>query len=100
MPDRSLYIDSPTENSEGPNVKEMFKNEVRKHFINKLKRPELLNRIGDNIVAFNFIMDNKFLIQIARTKLGPLKEFLKEKGIFSLIHDSMLSVCWSNSNDE
>ena len=28
---------------------------VRQHFIDALDRPELLNRIGDNIVVFNFI---------------------------------------------
>ncbi len=29
--------------------------EVTRHFVEKLNRPELLNRFGDNIVVFNFI---------------------------------------------
>lgn len=59
-------------------VKASFVQKVREHFVSA-KRPELLNRIGDNIVPFNFIVDDEFLIQIARTKLTPLRERLKEK---------------------
>jgi len=42
-------------------------------------RPELLNRIGDNIVAFNFVRDRGFLAQIMRSKLGPLRAQLQDK---------------------
>jgi ATP-dependent Clp protease ATP-binding subunit ClpA len=56
-----------------------FKREVREHFLRRLKRPELLNRLGENIVPFNFITDEKILADIALTKLGLLKELLKDK---------------------
>jgi len=36
-------------------VKEKVLDAIRNHFIYKLHRPELLNRLGDNIVVFNFI---------------------------------------------
>ena len=42
-------------------------------------RPELLNRIGDNIVAFNFVRDRGFLAEIMRSKLGPLRAQLQDK---------------------
>lgn len=53
---------------------------VENHFINELGRPELLNRIGkSNIVPFNFIEDNEIFIQIAKSKLAPIKTFTKER---------------------
>lgn len=60
-------------------VKRQFMEKVREHFVTVAKRPELLNRIGDNIVPFNFITDEDFLIKIAQAKLRPLRERLKEK---------------------
>ncbi len=39
----------------------------------------MLNRIGDNIVPFDFITGDEFLVAIARAKLQPLRERLKEK---------------------
>ena len=38
-------------------TRKQFISEVKNHFVRELGRPELLNRIGDNIVAFNFISD-------------------------------------------
>lgn len=68
----------------GENTAEEFKSAVGSHFINELKRPELLGRIGEaNIVPFNFMSDRKFLISIAKTKLEPLKNRLKEKWLVS-----------------
>ena len=59
-------------------VRRDFIKEVRDYFVAK-DRPELLNRIGDNIVPFNFITGNDFMISIAKAKLAPLRERLKEK---------------------
>jgi len=57
-----------------------FKQAVKNHFVNDLKRPEILGRIGEaNIIPFNFMTDKKVLIAIARAKLEPLKNRLKEK---------------------
>ena len=60
-------------------IRREFIDKVREHFTTELKRPELLNRIGDNIVPFNFITNDDFLFAIAKAKLKPVKEALKEK---------------------
>ncbi len=68
----------------GDDTTEEFKSAVSSHFVNELKRPELLGRIGEaNIVPFNFMSDRKFLVSIAKTKLEPLKNRLKEKWLIS-----------------
>ena len=58
---------------------ETFVNKVKEHFVKELKRPELLNRIGDNIVAFNFISDSNVFVQIAKAKFAAVENFVKEK---------------------
>ena len=61
-------------------VRNEFIEKVRNHFVQELKRPELLGRIGEaNIIPFNFMRDNGFLIDIARAKLEPLRKGLKDK---------------------
>ena len=60
-------------------TRKQFITEVKKHFVEKLGRPELLNRIGDNIVAFNFISDPTIFTQIARLKFKTIKDFVKER---------------------
>ena len=60
-------------------IRETFVNKVKEHFVKELKRPELLNRIGDNIVAFNFISDSNVFIQIAKAKFVAVENFVKEK---------------------
>jgi ATP-dependent Clp protease ATP-binding subunit ClpA len=57
-----------------------FIDKVRAHFVNELKRPELLGRIGEgNIIPFNFMTEDGFLVEIARSKLEPLRHRLNEK---------------------
>lgn len=58
---------------------EQYNEEIRNHFSQKLGRPELLNRLGDNIVVFNGINNPAFLAQIAKSKLAPIEQFLKER---------------------
>uniref|UniRef100_A0ABX1PNS4 AAA domain-containing protein n=3 Tax=Aromatoleum TaxID=551759 RepID=A0ABX1PNS4_9RHOO len=60
-------------------ARDAFQRRVRDHFVRDLGRPELLNRIGDNIVAFNFVRDRGFLAEIMRSKLGPLRAQLQDK---------------------
>lgn len=67
----------PTSSDE--QARDAFRSRVRDHFVREMGRPELLNRIGDNIVAFNFVRDRNFLAEIMRSKLGPLRSQLKEK---------------------
>lgn len=56
-----------------------FKQKVKEHFIKQLKRPELLNRLGDNIVVFNHIKDNDFMREIARGRLRIIEQFMKDR---------------------
>ncbi len=60
-------------------IRDTFVLKVKEHFVNELKRPELLNRIGDNIVAFNFINDSNVFVQIAKAKFVAVENFVKEK---------------------
>lgn len=60
-------------------VKKEFVEKVQTHFIEKLGRPELLNRIGNNIVAFNFIDDPNVFKEIAKAKFKTIEDFIKEK---------------------
>ena len=73
------YADASGNKKDEETIRQEFILKVREHFTSELKRPELLNRIGDNIVPFNFITNDDFLFAIARAKLKPIKEALKEK---------------------
>ena len=68
---------SPTLNDE--ETRKAFHSSVRDHFVRQMGRPELLNRIGDNVVAFNFVRDRGFLAEIMRSKLGSLRAQLQDK---------------------
>lgn len=59
-------------------ARKQFIQAVQEHFVTDLQRPELLNRIGDNIVAFNFIEDPQIFTQIARSKFRSVEEFVRE----------------------
>lgn len=67
------------DSAEPDEVQRQFVEAVRRHFVEEMKRPELLNRIGDNVVPFNFIKGGNFLADIARAKLEPLRRGLQEK---------------------
>lgn len=69
-------------------VKAQFVEKVQKHFIEKLGRPELLNRIGDNIVAFNFIDDPEVFTKIAKVKFLAVEDFVKERYKARLIFEN------------
>ena len=61
-------------------TRQYFISEVKKHFVETLKRPEILNRIGDaNIVPFNFIQNDEVLVAIGKSKFAPIKSFIKER---------------------
>lgn len=52
---------------------------VQEHFRDKLNRPELLNRIGNNITAFNHIDNQDILREIIQSKLSNLEALLQSK---------------------
>jgi len=60
-------------------IRQHFLRAVEEHFVRQLNRPELLNRLGDNIVVFNKITDNTFRKSILDRKLAPLHNYLKER---------------------
>ena len=60
-------------------VYQQFLEHVKRHFVEELKRPELLNRVGDNIVPFNFIDSTDFLNNIAKGKFKSIETFIREK---------------------
>ncbi len=60
-------------------VQKQFIQKVQQHFVGTLGRPELLNRIGDNIVAFNFIDNEEVFVKIAEVKFKAIEEFIKER---------------------
>ena len=67
--------------------KKQFIAAVRKKFYD-IERPELLNRIGDNIVAFNFIKESSVFIQIAKSKFNPIIKFMKDRYKADLVFDN------------
>ncbi len=56
-----------------------FIKKVEEHFKKVLGRPELLNRIGNNIIPFNHLTDDSILKDIVLSKLSPIEKFLKTK---------------------
>lgn len=56
-----------------------FRDAVEAHFVQGLRRPELLNRLGDNIVVFEPIADQQLRQNILLRKLEPLREHLQER---------------------
>lgn len=54
-----------------------FRDSVRRFFVNKLGRPEILNRIGeDNILVFNFLNDPKAKEGIVAKKIEEVQSHL------------------------
>jgi ATP-dependent Clp protease ATP-binding subunit ClpA len=69
-------------------AKKKFIEEVQNHFIKDLQRPELLNRIGDNIVAFNFIDNPEVFTEIAKVKFKTIEDFVKERYKATLVFEN------------
>ncbi|WAM07004.1 AAA family ATPase [Mycoplasmopsis cynos] len=72
-------------------IQEHFISEVKKYFSDELKRPEILNRIGiPNIIPFNKITSLEIKLDIIKSKIKKIKEFLlKEKNIKLIFDDSI-----------
>ena len=60
-------------------IRKKFIDKVKSHFVKELRRPELLNRIGDNIISFNFISNPDVFTSIANIKFVAIKNFVREK---------------------
>ncbi len=55
-----------------------FQTAVENHFVTELNRPELLNRLGENVVVFNRIVDDGFRRAIIAKQITPLRLHLSE----------------------
>ncbi|WP_348735737.1 AAA family ATPase [Spiroplasma endosymbiont of Ammophila pubescens] len=60
-------------------IEKQFIQKVSDHFRTELKRPELLGRIGNNIIPFNFIKDINFKAKLITQKLQPIQTAVWEK---------------------
>lgn len=66
-------------NTDVKEVRKIFSAEVSRYFIRELGRPELLNRIGNNIVFFNFIEAPEVFVKIAQSKFKHIVDFVQER---------------------
>ncbi|WP_338964512.1 MULTISPECIES: AAA family ATPase [unclassified Spiroplasma] len=60
-------------------IEKQFIQKVSDHFRTELRRPELLGRIGNNIIPFNFIKDISFKAKLITQKLRPIQVAVWEK---------------------
>jgi ATP-dependent Clp protease ATP-binding subunit ClpA len=60
--------------AEGSDLEKEFRHKVKEHFNKELRRPELLNRIGENIVVFKPVDSEEFRREIIKKKLVPLQD--------------------------
>ena len=66
-------------------IHQQFINAVKDYFKNNLKRPEILNRIGEkNIIPFDFITDDQILDEILNMKLSNIIKKLKDEKYIDL----------------
>ncbi len=87
-------------NPNDENISRLFIEKVKEHFVTKLGRPELLNRIGEqNILPFNFLTDKAVLMAILCAKLKPLETKLLEKYGLKLTFDDQDRVLSSLIDD-
>jgi len=77
-------------------VVERFEEEVRKHFTEKLNRPELLGRFGNGIVPFDILRPEnvdliaiKFLDQLVRTAERTVELRVDQESVLALVRRVM-----------
>jgi len=71
-------IQNVTINMEYEEIKEKLLSSINDYFKYNLKRPEILNRIGENVVVFDFIRENTAIL-ILEKMLNNIFENLMEK---------------------
>ena len=70
-----------------PVVKERVESEIDRHFKLVLNRPEILNRIGENIIVFDFIRED-VAIQIFEQMVASIEVDLQSQGLTISICDT------------
>jgi ATP-dependent Clp protease ATP-binding subunit ClpA len=75
----------------GQEYERHFTSAVERHFVEHLGRPELLNRLGDNIVVFQPIQDDAMRRGILTKKLQPLVDHVRDRwGVELQIPDTVV----------
>lgn len=69
-------------------VKDRIENAIKEYFIH-IGRPEILNRIGNNIVVFNYIKDEQIIHDIVELQLEKvIKNLSEEKKVRLVLSDN------------
>ncbi len=71
--------DVPKDQTSAGEYERHFRAAVEEHFVRQLGRPELLNRLGDNVVVFQPIHDSGLRRGILERKLEPLRAHLRDR---------------------
>lgn len=83
--------DAPKEGADNHDYDHHFTTAVERHFVEELGRPELLNRLGDNVVVFRPIENETLRRGILEKKLQPLTEHMRERwGVGIEIQDAVI----------
>ncbi|MCC8365721.1 ATP-dependent Clp protease ATP-binding subunit [Xenorhabdus sp. PB61.4] len=72
-------------------VQQNIKREIERHFKLVLNRPELLNRIGENIIVFDFIRPD-VAEQIFNQMVSNILRDLEKQGLFITIADTVITI--------
>lgn len=67
-----IFINFKDPDERAKKIREHFIQAVRDFFTYEISRPELLNRIGSNIIAFNYIDNQEAQIKIIKGKLDDM----------------------------
>jgi ATP-dependent Clp protease ATP-binding subunit ClpA len=76
--EKILAEDIPEE-EKARKIREHFIKSVQEFFTYEISRPELLNRIGPNIIAFNYISTDEYIRSIIRSKLNGISENFRDR---------------------
>ena len=78
---RPIYEDKPAVDADTKpsEMRGFVRKGIESHFKDGIKRPEILNRIGENIIVFDFIRDLKTIADILSGAVAKVKERVKNQ---------------------
>ena len=79
--EESAQLDKARQSGDPKQVHEHFVRSVQKYFHYTIGRPELLNRIGNNIVPFNFLNQEELQFEMVKSYLADLGERFNQEYI-------------------
>lgn len=80
-------------------VKTKVRGEIEKHFKQVLNRPEILNRIGENIIVFDFIrpeVANEIFDQMVDALLADVRSLGHDVNLSKSANDTLRGLCLAN----